>query len=712
MRERNAAGDDAQSSETIQLPTEPSTLQDAVALLIRLSATLPGYHDRPAQQVMLKCVYEALSGVAGKRHLLIEAQTGTGKTFAYLIGAIIAAHASGRKLVVSTATVALEEQLVEHVLPALQPHIRFPLRIAMAKGRHRYLCLPRLTHAMASSPGPQADILGDLARNLADGWDGDRDHLDRTVEHELWKSVVIDQRSCSARRCEWYQECPYFRARDRINDADLIVTNHDLVIADMDAGGGVLLPRPEETLYVFDEGHHLPDRTRQGFARHIRIESFQASLEWIPKDLEPIGRDRLDIETNLLVSSAAHAARDLHRSIERLLSGFSNFGPLMIPEVEQVSRYEFSESQTNGEFDTIVSHLEEESTRLEFTLAILHGRVAALRGHGALTADDAESVLLAIGAHRSRVHRHVELWRSLGQRSDPGQSAACWVESGEQDGAVGHRVSHIPITVADRLRRVLWDRAAGTVVTGATLAGRSGFSVIREELGLNDRDDVDEQIMPPTLDATRATLHVPEMITTPSDRTAHLQEVTEMLPGLLADTGSALVLFASWEDLRLVLDQLPEALRVDILAQNDLPRARLLARHRERVAAGQRSILAGVAGLAEGLDLPGDLCSHLVVTRIPFPPATDPLWAARSRLVEASGGNAFFDLVIPEVARRLVHATGRLLRHERDIGKITILDRRILDKGYGKALRRALPTYPTTSTTVVTAPIVAKKPQP
>jgi ATP-dependent DNA helicase DinG len=692
MQHRNRVGDTTNGNVAAAL-TEPPALRDAIALLIRLSGTIPGYRDRPAQQQMVKDVFETLSGITGKRHLLIEASTGTGKTFAYLIGAILAARAKGLNVVVSTATIGLEEQLVEQVLPALLPHLTFQPHIALAKGRSRYVCPPRLTQALVASAEPEAEVLGALAHHLADGWDGDRDHLPTLIDPQAWRTVVIDQRSCSARRCDWYQECPYYRARNRIADANIIIANHDLVIADLDAGGGVHLPRPEDNVYVFDEGHHLPDRARHGFARHVQIESFQSSLNRIHADLEPVTRAARDIETNLLVSGAEHAARDLHRAIDRLLSGFSNFGPLMVPDVDPVSRCELSETEIPEALSTIVVHLEEESARLDISLTILHARVAALRGQGKLTADIAESVLLGIGVHRSRVRRHLELWRSFRSRAEPGRAAACWVESGDKDGVVGHRVSHVPIAVAERMRRVLWDRAAGTIVTGATLAESGAFTVIREELGLNNRDDVAERILPQTLDTSRAVMNIPPMTTTPTDHTAHLREVADMLPEILAGTGTALVLFASRAEMRQVIDGLPESLRADILEQDAWPRMQLLARHRERAAAGLRSVLAGVAGLAEGLDLPGGLCQHLVITRIPFPPPDDPVWAARSRLVKKSGGNAFREIMIPEAARRLVHAAGRLLRHESDEGKITWLDRRILNKSYGKLLRRSMPLY-------------------
>jgi len=681
----------------MEIPENTSIGQEARDLLSRVVHGEPGYRDRPGQSDMAEAVARTLAGEAESKHLLVEADTGSGKTIAYLAGGLLAAARRRFRLLVSTSTVALGEQLVDRELPKLLPFLGHvtPVRAAIAKGRSRYLCPARLTQRI-SDPAYGTALSApsrELAYALADGWDGDRDHLAKTVDDEVWRAVSVDQKSCSGQRCEWFNQCPYYAQRARLSEATIIVTNHDLVIADLDAGGGIYLPAPDKTLYVFDEAHHLPERARRGMTREIHIESTLRALEKLLQSIIGEGRLIRDVETQVIVRNVVHAAREMHSGVGRLLSELSNHGPLHLNGDQPVNRCAIEHNSIPGRFLKHAERLACDSEALEVLLSVLQMRAVVLRGAGRIEPDQAEHLLLTTGAGKALAHRHRELWRVIADSNDRDGRRARWVESGENGGTVGHRVACAPLDLAMVLNEGLWLPARGTVLTGATLSRHGQFEYLRNELGLNAEKATHALRVPACISPGQAVLNTPTLKSDPSDRAAHAAEVAQLLPSLTHPGQSTLILFSSRQEMRTVLAQLSDDYRESIIQpDNHTPRL-LLAEHRCRVSRGQGSILAGVAGLAEGIDLPGGLCEHVIITRLPFPSPDDALLSARSHWVAERGGNPFMEIVVPETAQRLVHAAGRLLRHEDDHGTITVLDGRLHDKGYGKAILRALPFF-------------------
>ncbi|MBD3646350.1 MAG: ATP-dependent DNA helicase DinG, partial [Pseudomonadales bacterium] len=276
-----------------------------------------GYKARYCQRLMIADIANTLGNIGvensgegdGPNICVIEAGTGTGKTIAYAIAALPVAKALGKKLVISTATVNLQEQIVYTDLPDIRRHACLDCSFALAKGRRRYLCLARLDVALQESTSlnqslalyddeyvdidaSQRTLYETMLKSLGRGeWDGDRDSWPSEVEHAAWNRISTDHVQCTGKQCAHYDNCYFYRARERIHKVDCIVTNHDLVLSDLMMGGGAVLPLPEDTIYVFDEGHHLPDKAINHFSGFLQIQSTRTWLEQIPATLKQLCAD-------------------------------------------------------------------------------------------------------------------------------------------------------------------------------------------------------------------------------------------------------------------------------------------------------------------------------------------------------------------------------------------------------------------------------------
>lgn len=640
---------------------------------------------------------------------VIEAGTGTGKTLAYALAVLPLARSLGAPVVIATATTTLQEQLIQRDLPRLQAHTGLAFRFAIAKGRQRYLCPLRLSRLLQGEP-MQDDLIGEggqrrialapfqaLAEAWSEGrWDGDRDHWPQALEEALWRPISTDHRGCLGNGCPEIARCCFYRARAELQDADCIVTNHDLVLADLALGGGAVLPAPEQTLYVFDEAHRLPEKALGHFAASFRLGS---ALEWLQKlheDLGGLARAGHGWLGASAARSAAAADAELSVPVEalRLLDAWlaewlagqradqDAEGRLRLPAVLPPPLAEAA------------ARLQLPWVRLSRALADIEAGVLAALGHEqAAVALEAEPWYARIGAHRARVEAASRLWQAYGRQQDlGGMPPVRWLKSWPRDGGVDIELVYSPLLPAGQLSAQLWQRCLGAVLVSATLAPMADFSTFRMRCGLPEGSACAS--LPSPFDyAGSATLVVPAMRSDPGNPGQHTRELIDLLPRRLDPEEASLVLFASRQQMLEVLDSLPAAWRARILCQEHLPREALLAEHRQRVGAGQSSVIFGLASFAEGVDLPGDECTHVVIAKLPFPVPDSPLEAAMADWLRAQGRDPFRELVLPDTALRLVQACGRLLRSEADCGRITLMDRRIVSRRYGRTLLSALPPY-------------------
>ncbi len=673
------------------------------------------FRPRSGQRQMIAGIFNTLSrqGEEGEGPIcVVEAGTGTGKTLAYLLGALPLAMESGRKLIVATATISLQEQLVHKDIPQLLESSELRFNFALAKGRGRYLCrlkLENLLHGDDSRAAlrdlfaenlPDADSADlefweEMQRELDGGhWRGDRDEWREPLANERWLPLTAQRGECSGPRCRLYRKCCFFNARFDLDKADCIVANQDLVLTDLALGGGVVLPPPEKSIYVFDEAHHLPEKSNRHFAHGIRVK---AESVWLERSGKMLGKMR---DQQIIESSDSSGFNKLLTELgNRLQMAYLLLRELRRSEGDSY-RDRITQSFPRGEAPL-------ELRELAGGLAALFGEFESgldrLREHLRQQLEDgddpdtakAETWFPAIGRLLDRAMTNRALWESYACADENGKAPwARWLgfdrdrENAEAD--IG--ISSSPVLAADNLEKNLWQRCAGAVLTSATLSALGEFAMLRLRAGLPGHTSF-LSIPSPFPFAEAASLEVPKMGCEPSEQQRHTDCIIHSLPRMFDGDGSALVLFSSRMQMREVLDGLPEEWRRRVLCQDDYQKYDLLRRHRKRIDQGKASVIFGLASFAEGVDLPGKYLDHVVIAKIPFSVPTDPVEATLAQWFESEQRNPFMELSLPQAVFRLKQACGRLLRSETDRGRITVFDERLVRKFYGKRILDSLPPY-------------------
>lgn len=691
-----------------------------------------GLKSRYGQKLMIAGIARTLGGVSldeenvreSEGHIcVIEAGTGTGKTVAYLLPAIAIAKAMGKKLVVSTATVALQEQIVNKDLPELHRHSNLSFSFALAKGRGRYLCLSKLdnllseyesgsnpTRALYEDELPSVSAVGiklyqSMMEALASNrWNGERDAWPQALEQNEWQLITTDHRQCTGRRCSNVSACSFFKARDSLHSVDCIVTNHDLVLADLALGGGAILPDPAETIYVFDEGHHLPQKALSHFAHHSRILSTSKWLEQCNKSLGAmLGHISGAGNVDKFAEQLPAALMDCKQGLDRFYPQLDACAQTIAFDDRQ-SHYRFPDGVVPQDMLLPCVELQRSFSRLTELLGKMCEEVneAMEDPHCPVPKIDLENHYPVLGSWQARAEANRELWVSY---ATPDQTSsvpkARWLTPVDNSGTMDIEVCSSPILAARTLEHSLWEKCCAAVVTSATMTALGRFD--RYQMRAGTPADSFYQVVPSPFDFSQATLEVPAWAIDASNAQLHTESLIANLPQLLNKDEATLMLFSSRRQMLDVYEGLSQTWRDLILLQGDNSKQEMLLRHRKLIDEGQGSVLFGLASFSEGVDLPGDYCRHVVIAKLPFAVPDDPIEAALSEWVEARGGNAFMEITVPDAALKLVQACGRLLRSETDTGKISLLDRRIITKRYGKAILDSLPPF----TRVVHNPIRA-----
>ena len=666
-----------------------------------------GFRARRGQREMIAHIARACVGEP-PRLVAIEAGTGTGKTVAYCLAAIPIAQALEKTLVIASATVALQEQIVDRDLPDLAEGSGLEFDFVLAKGRGRYLCVKRLDQILNGEKQQELGLSDaaivdhslvwrQMLRDFGNGrWNGELDTWEAGVEDAAWRSVTTDHRGCANRKCSFYAQCPFFKARHALGDADVIVANHDLLLTDYAFGGGVVLPAPESSILVIDEAHHLPDKTQRHFALSARLGATGAWADQVNALVGTLAQ-RMGRPAKL-----ERIAKGLAPEWEALKTGMDTLG-VTTAQLPFADRFRGGDSPTevcrfpHGHVDP---SLVEAAGLAAAPLARINGALTEIHEllRKAMDGDldwpnpvEAEDWLAPVGQAESRAAAVRALLEDYSQDTDgvacQGQMAR-WASRSEQD----VELVSAPIEPGQLLGEHLWSRCYAAVATSATLTALGRFERFFERSGLGEAQGV--RISSPFDYPNIAVLSVPQMDADPKDVDGHTDEVASLLPDLLAQEPSALVLFTSWRQMNQVRDALTGH-RVMEAAQFQGERSKqaLLKRHLRRVDAGEPSYLMGLASFAEGVDLPGDYCRHVIVVKLPFSVPDDPVDQAIAELAESQGRNPFMEITVPDAALKLVQACGRLIRDDNDHGRITLLDKRVLTKRYGRALLDSLPPF-------------------
>ncbi len=684
--------------------------------------TNKGLKARYGQKLMIAEIAKTLGGVdlddEGERQsrghvCVVEAGTGTGKTVAYLLPALIVAKALNKKLVVSTATVALQEQIVHKDLPDLRQHSELSFSYSLAKGRGRYLCLTKLDNLLSeyqSGSDPTRALYEDelsqideqtvkLYESMVDAlaanrWDGERDTWPEGLEQHEWQPVTTDHRQCTGRRCSNVTACSFFKARESLDAVDCIVTNHDLVLSDLALGGGAILPAPADSIYVFDEGHQLPAKALNHFAHHSRIISTGTWLEQCNKNLGAmLGEISGAGDVDRFGEQLPAALTDCKRRIDQIYPSLDALAQEIALDQRQ-THYRFTGGVVPRDLAVMAVELARGFDRLADLLSKMLGEVndAMEDPHCPVPKVDLENHYPLLGTWQARAEANRELWNSYAiPDGEKGVPKARWLTPVEMGASIDIEVCSSPILAARTLENSLWDNCCAAVVTSATLAALGRFDRFQMRAG-TPADSVYCQ-MPSPFDFSKATLEVPAEAVEAGDALAHTESLISTLPKILSPDEASLVLFSSRKQMLEVYEHLPNAWRERILVQGDKGKQEMLRAHRVRIDEGKGSVLFGLASFAEGVDLPGDYCRHVVIAKLPFAVPDDPIEASLAEWIESRGGNAFMEITVPDAALKLVQACGRLLRSENDSGKITLLDRRVVTKRYGKAILDSLPPF-------------------
>lgn len=666
-----------------------------------------GFQARKCQTQMIAEVARTLAAAADAEQrpaTVIEAGTGTGKTVAYLIPAICLAQSLNKKLVISTATVALQEQLFFSDLPDIKQHSGLSFTYALAKGRGRYLCLSKMESLLRGQSwlglrGEETEDASDydienyqrMSERFEEGnWQGDFDSWDQKLDQASRGKLSADYRQCLGRYCSLYSKCVFYRAREEISGADIIVANHDLVLADA-ASGSSVLPPPENCFFVFDEAHHLPDKAAGHLSHSLAVDSTRSRLERLPTELSDIlakaekeGRIPAG-QVEALCEDAGEVAGDaayLLGHCQDLLSAERSF-----PAGQGQLRYAGLSEGFRAEAAEMRNACDRLSALLNRACQLLEGAAAA---SSEAERENLDAGLLQIKPMLSEADEARGLWKAYSEEDPADRSPlARWAQQNSENQDFILHAS--PTMVSDELQSLLWQNCGALVLTSATLSVRGDFTRFCERTGLPASANC-TSLESPFQFAEQGLLSIPAMRHDPTDE-GHSEEVIELLPGLISEGAGNLVLFNAWQELQRVQAGLPAELQKSLLLQDQLEKQELLKRHRERVDQGLTSIIFGVASFAEGIDLPGDYCVHVIIARLPFGVPDDPVNATLGAWVRSQERNDFAEITVPDVSLRLIQATGRLLRTENDRGRISILDRRLRTRAYGRRMLEALPPY-------------------
>jgi ATP-dependent DNA helicase DinG len=665
---------------------DAQALRRQVRVVLDRAVENHGGHHREGQQAMAAAVAEA---VVGGRHLLVQAGTGTGKSWGYLVPALVSAIDTGEPVVVATSTLALQAQLVTRDLPRLADAVeaergRRP-RWALVKGRHHYVCRHRLGGGGSAGddepPGLWAD--GPDARSTLEQqvarvreWaqtttTGDRDDLDPGVSERAWRAVSVTAREClGASRCPVAAECFSEAARRRAREAHVVVTNHALLAIDAVEGRAGL---PEHEVVVVDEGHDLVDRVTGA----LTVDLAPAVVAVAAGAARSLGADPGDLEA---------AGRSLARALDevpvgRLAEGVPPAAADALALVATAARTAGRDLGRGGEPGAPPDARTQAARAL---LAELAETAIRLSGRAGAVADPVDD--------------------EVAGDDDPAPAAVAadvlWVSEGDR----GRTLHGAPLSVAGLLRSRLFDRRTA-VLTSATLAPGGRFPALARRLGLSAEPGpgagewVGLDVGSPFDYRRQGILYVAAHLPAPG-RDARDGPVHDELERLLrASRGGALGLFSSRRAAVAAAEALRERTGMTVLCQGEDTAAALV----RGFAADREASLFGTLGLWQGVDVPGDSCRLVVIDRIPFPRPDDPLMSARAAAVDAAGGNGFLSVSVAHAATLLAQGAGRLIRGPQDRGVVAVLDSRLVTKRYGATLLDALPPlWRTTDPGVVT----------
>jgi ATP-dependent DNA helicase DinG len=629
-----------------------------------ISRSHPDYEFRPGQIQMAEAVLRAFED---RRHLLVEAGTGTGKTLAYLVPAIAAATARGERVIISTGTKNLQEQLMEKDIPFLQRVLPKKFTAAYMKGRNNYACLQRIKRAESA---PILDGLDDVdhfeeVRHWArDSQTGDRAELVQLPENlSFWRHIDARSEICMGQKCPDYDPCFITRMRQRAQDADIVIVNHHLFFADLALRGGeygqVL---PDYSAVIFDEAHAIEDVAAEYFGH--QVSSYQ--VEDLLRDMQLLPITDVDANKEL-----TRAGGRVARFAERFWQGFQERGEEGRAPILPGT---FARKNTRGEIEATA--LGDSYLSLDGALNRMETTLDALREQP----PEVENLIRRI--------REVRFGLEFIVAGDD-KRYVYWMERRGR----GMFLRASPIDVSTLLQDKLFERVETVVLTSATLASAGNFTFARERLGLSD-EKTDELIAPSSFDyQSQSVLYLPPRMPDPRSPQWAEAAAAEVLRILEVTDGRAFVLSTSLSGMRSLYERVAPQVDFPCFMQGDASKTGLLDKFRTT----PNAVLFATSSFWQGVDVRGDALSCVIIDKLPFAVPSDPVVAARQRFIEDAGGSSFYEYSVPQAIISLKQGLGRLIRSATDKGVLSVLDPRLRTQPYGRQFIKSLPPCRVTS---------------
>ncbi len=504
---------------------------------------------------------------------VIEAGTGTGKTLAYLISTIPLAKNYGHKVIISTATIALQEQVVLKDIPEILSSSEMSFTYAIAKGRRRYICLSKLHMSLSSQDSlmaitdlhgsnisdflsPENELYESMLSKFESGiWHGDRDDWERPISDKVWMPLTADRFQCAGQKCSYFRDCSFYKARDALDKVDCIVSNHDLVLTDLAMGGGAILPEPEKCFYIFDEAHHLPVKSNNHFTEFSNIKGTQGWLEGLVKEFSQLQSHDLLTEEECIVTSGV---------LKKLIESFENISPILEQvfdskdsrnSYENKTLYTFHGGSVTDEISQMAKNFETYFSRFIAHLEVIHENLISLLDERPLPElkQLVEVWCFNLGKILERANSNCSLWASYARvDSEQKPPKARWLILAEVENNFEISLYSSPILAAENLQEYLWDKCAGAVLTSATLSALGNFEMLNLKAGLPSHSTY-LRIPSPFDFKNSAIFSVPKLNCEPSDSDKHTRLLAKAIPKMLSLTGGSLMLFSSRKQMQDVL---------------------------------------------------------------------------------------------------------------------------------------------------------------
>ena len=689
-----------------------------------VAASWPGFIARPGQyQMMQAALLTFLSAKApddeartGRNLAQLEAGTGTGKTVAYCLAAIVASEVLNKTIIVSTATVALQEQLFYKDLPRLAEIIP-DLSYDILKGRGRYICESRLEGALNDEAQDsllsaefqeafgdarrtsKSDISRDSAeaklwfknsaKKLRSGaWDGDIDTLAQPPDPQDWRQVQANAHACNAGKCEFFRDCAFFKARRQAAVATLQVANHSLILATLQTDSSLI--DPGNTLFVFDEAHHLPVIAAEQFSYRARLGASIKLLAGLRTVALRHGK-ALPASTRPDPVAFAQLITGCTDKLALLENCWQENG--LVNADKDV--YRFAQGRIP---EALIPECQELATLLRAVMKVVAGIAAALsendESRSPQERDEQGRAGVELGVYLSRLDTLEKLFTAWATHDKV--PWAKWLEwADDAGGAPDAWLCASPMTAAQVLSKNLWKSVSAAVCTSATLTACGSFDFFDRLSGMNRYPERRALVVASPFDyATQGELRIAPMRHSPKSA-GFSDELCAKLPVLLREHDHGqLVLFTSRRQMQACHAALPSELAAQVQVQGARSRTELLKEHSRRIIAGERSIIFGLQSFGEGIDLPGQLCEHVVIDKLPFTPPNSPVEEALAEWLNAQGRDPFTELSVPRAGMKLAQWAGRGVRTVTDRAVITICDTRLVSMRYGAAILAGLPPFP------------------